>query len=285
MTQIKLFMDKTPEMEKFEKKVNDEMLYKEDYMERKNLESNYNQIKSQLDEYTRKAGESIELLSKIKGYKDEIENLTQSTKPISDEISRLTGELTLLDSYYTEYNQYKSQFDLIETVKKYCSPTNGGIQVLFMQIYMNQTLELSNQILSMLFNNEYRLLDFVINSNEFRIPFIGNGLPVDDISNGSSSQVCMMSMIINLVLLHQGSTKFNIARLDEIDDSLDTYNRSNFVNVLYRILPLLNIEQLFIISHSIELDSSLADVIKLKTYEEYDNVQGANIIWDFKNEV
>ena len=174
---------------------------------------------------------------------------------------------------------------MIETVKKYCSPTNGGIQVLFMQMYMSKTLELSNQILSMLFNNEYRLLDFVINSNEFRIPFIGNGLPVDDISNGSSSQICMMSMIINLVLLYQASTKFNIARLDEIDDSLDTYNRSNFVNVLYRILPLLHIEQLFIISHSIELDSSLADVIKLKSYDEYDGIQGNNIIWDYKNEV
>ena len=269
----------------FSNKVNDELLYKEDYLSKKSLESDFNNIKNQLDEYTRKAGQSIELLNSIKGYKDQIEQLTNSTKPITDEISRLTGELTLLESYYKEYNEYKAQFDLIETVKKYCSPTNGGIQVLFMQIYMNQTLELSNQILSMLFNNEYRLLDFVINSNEFRIPFIGDGLPVDDISNGSSSQVCMMSMIINLVLLHQGSSKFNIARLDEIDDSLDTYNRSNFVNVLYRILPLLNIEQLFIISHSIELDSSLADIIKLKSYDEYESIQNSNVIWDYKNEI
>ena len=269
----------------FSNKVNDEMLYKEDYLSKVQLESDFKRVKDQLDEYTRKAGKSIELLNSIKGYKDQIETLTQSTKPITDEISRLTGELTLLDSYYKDYNEFKAQYDLIETVKKYCSPTNGGIQVLFMQIYMNQTLELSNQILSLLFNNEYRLLDFVINSSEFRIPFIGSGLPVDDISNGSSSQVCMMSMIINLVLLHQGSSKFNIARLDEIDDSLDTYNRSNFVNVLYRILPLLNIEQLFIISHSIELDSSLADVIKLKSYEEYESIQGSNIIWDYKNEI
>ena len=46
----------------------------------------------------------------------------------------------------------------------------------------------------------------------WRCFFIGNGLPVDDISSGSSSQVCMMSMIINLVLLHQASTKFNIEK-------------------------------------------------------------------------
>ena len=269
----------------FTKKVEDESFYKEYNDKKKNLESDILDIKKQLDEYSAKIGKSAILLSQIKDYRDEIDRLTLETKPISDEISKLTGQLTMLESYYNEYNQYKAQYDMIETLKKYCSPTNGGIQVLFMQLYMSQTLELSNQILSMLFNNEYRLLDFVINQNEFRIPFIGNGLPVDDISSGSSSQVCMMSMIINLVLLHQASTKFNIARLDEIDDSLDTYNRSNFVNVLYKILPLLNIEQLFIISHSIELDSTLADVIKLKSYEEYDDVPNTNVIWDYKENI
>lgn len=269
----------------FSRKVNDEELYKQVSDKKAELDKEINSIQSQLDEYTEKAGKSVILLSQIKQYRDEIDRLTLDTKPISDEISRLSGQLTLLDSYYKEYDQYKSQFDIIETLKKYCSPTSGGIQVLFMQLYMNKTLELSNQILSMLFNGDYKLLDFIINQNEFRIPFVGNGLPVDDISSGSSSQVCMMSMIINLVLLHQASTKFNIARLDEIDDSLDTYNRSNFVNVLYRILPLLNIEQLFIISHSIELDSSFADIIKLKSYEDYETSTTGNVIWDYKENI
>lgn len=269
----------------FSRKVNDELLYKEENDKKKDIESAIRDIQTQLDEYAAKAGKSVALLSQIKQYRDEIDKLTIDTKPISDEISKLTGQLTMLESYYTEYEQYKTQFDMIETLKKYCSPTSGGIQVLFMQLYMSKTLELSNQILSMLFSGDYRLLDFIINQNEFRIPFVGNGLPVDDISSGSSSQVCMMSMIINLVLLHQASTKFNIARLDEIDDSLDTYNRSNFVNVLYKILPLLNIEQLFIISHSIELDSSFADVIKLKSYDDYDGIISNNIIWDYKKEI
>lgn len=269
----------------FASKVLDEEFYVEDYHKKIDIDNQIKDIKTKLDSYAEKAGKSVALLSQIKQYRDEIDQLTTGSKPITDEISKLSGQLTLLEEYYNDYNQYKSQYDMIETLKKYCSPTNGGIQVLFMQLYMNKTLELSNHILSMLFNGDYKLLEFIINQNEFRIPFVGNGLPVDDISNGSSSQVCMMSMIINLVLLHQASTKFNIARLDEIDDSLDTYNRSNFVNVLYKILPLLNIEQLFIISHSIELDSSFADIIKLKSYDEYDSTTNNNIIWDFKEEI
>ena len=66
---------------------------------------------------------------------------------------------------------------------------------------MGKTLTLANQLLSMLFNGEYKLLPYIINENEFRIPFIGNGMTVDDVSSGSTSQVCMIGMIMNLVLL------------------------------------------------------------------------------------
>jgi hypothetical protein len=149
---------------------------------------------------------------------------------------------------------------------------------------MSKTKDISNEVLGMLFNGNYRLEDFVINENEFRIPFVGEGLPVDDISSGSSSQIAMMSMIINLVLLHQGSTKFNIAQLDEMDDSLDNYNRSIFVNILFHCINILEIDQLFIISHSLEADNTFADVIKLKQYENYESsLSGGNVIWDYND--
>lgn len=269
----------------YSSKVLEEKEYLDLYKKLLELNSNKNYILDQLDEYNRKSSKALEALSNINTYKDQINNLTKEAEPINTEIGRLNNQLTMLDSYYQEYEMYNDKYNTIETLKKYCSPTNGGIQVLFMQLYMSKTLELSNQILSMLFNGEYRLLDFVINQNEFRIPFVGNGLPVDDISNGSSSQVCMMSMIINLVLAHQASSKFNVTRLDEIDNSLDTYNRSNFVNVLYRVLPLLNIEQLFIISHSLELDATSADIIKLKSYDDYESYSSSNIIWDYQDAI
>ena len=116
-----------------------------------------------------------------------------------------------------------------------------------------------------------------------RIPFIVEVLPVDYISSGSSSQIAMMSMIINLVLLHQASTKFNIAELDEVDGALDSYNRSNFINILFHSINILNIEQLFLISHSLEADNTFADIIKLKSNDTYTSING-NVIWDFEEE-
>ena len=201
------------------------------------------------------------------------------------EISTISGQLTLLDSYYSEYDEYNHSYRIIETLKKYCSPTGGGIQTLFMQLYMSKTKELANEVLAMLFNGSYQLLDFIINENEFRIPFIGEGLPVDDISSGSSAQISMMSMIINLVLLHQGSSKFNIARLDEVNAALDAYNNSLFVPIIQHCMSILNIEQLFMISHSTETDISFADIIKLKGYDNYESFgNGSNIIGDYNKD-
>lgn len=257
--------------------------YYDTYTEYLGVEKEFNEANNVVEEFKNKSAKSLEALSSITGFKSEIDSLTIELNPISSEISKITGELALLESYYKEYNEYKSSYDTIETLKKYCSPTGGGIQTLFMQIYMSKTKQTANEVLGMLFNGAYQLLDFVINENEFRIPFIGEGLPVDDISSGSSSQISMMSMIINLVLLHQASTKFNIAQLDEVDGALDSYNRSNFVNILFHSMNILNIEQLFLISHSLEADDTFADIIKLKSNDSYTSTTG-NIIWDFEEE-
>ena len=134
-----------------------------------------------------------------------------------------------------------------------------------------------------MFNGNYSIIEYVIHEDEFRIPFIGNGLPVDDISSGSTSQVCIMSMIINLVLANISSSKYNIISLDEIDGGLDHENRYLFVEVLQKICNILDIGQLFIISHSVESALNNVDVVLLSDNQEYkDQFANANIIYQFE---
>ena len=246
------------------------------------VEKNINAIKDKMKELHDKSSGSVQIISSIEKFKTDILELQNSVKPLQEEENTISGQLTMLDSYNSEYQEYRSSYDLIETLKKYCSPTNGGIQTIFMQIYMSKTLEICNQILAMMFNGEYRLLDFIINENEFRIPFIGSRLPVDDISSGSTSQICIMGMIINLVLAHQASSTFNIPKLDEVDGGLDHRNRYEFINTLYSILPMLNIEQVFIVSHSMETDASAVDLIQLLSYSDHEgDVVADNVIWNY----
>ena len=239
----------------------------------------------------KKSSDTMKSIESINLIRSDINRLQSELSPIVNDISRLNGQLTILESYYQEYEQYKSKYDMIEILKKYCSPSGGdkdrkAIQVIFMNMYMSETLDIANQVLGMLFGGQYSLLPFVINENEFRLPFIGpSGMPVDDISSGSLSQVCMMGMVINLTLLYRGSTKFNIARLDEIDQSLDHRNRLEFNGALFKIKELLKFEQIFLISHSIEADSSNVDIIKLKSYDDFESINlCGNIIYDYAEE-
>ena len=225
---------------------------------------------------------------KIKNYVDKINiintNLLQvenDLAPLQDQKDAIQFSLNTLQSYKQELEMYQEKYNIVNILKKYSSPTAGGIQTLYMNIYMSKTLSMANEILSMLFSGEYRLLPYVINASEFRIPFMGNGLEVDDISSGSTSQVCMMGMVMNLVLLYQASTKFNIVFLDEQDGGLDSHNRYQFIDVLYKMIDILNIDQLIMISHSIEMEMSNVDIIKLKGYDE-DEIFNGNIIYEYK---
>ena len=174
--------------------------------------------------------------------------------------------LIVLKEYKEELELYTAKYNKVEIIKKYSSPSKG-IQTLFMELYMNKTISLTNELLSLLFDGEYVLGQFVINESEFRIPCIGSGLPNDDISSMSTSQICMISMILSFALLQQSSTKYNILKLDEIDGGLDTTNRLHFLTILEKQMEILNTEQVFIISHNSEMNYDNCDIIQLKSDE------------------
>lgn len=224
---------------------------------------------------------SLDLLNSIGELEELIANSTAELNPISEQKKNIEAQLVLVRNFKEEYDLYKEKYDYVSKLKNYSSPTAGSIQSLFMSIYMDKTLVMVNQLLSMLFNAEYQISQYVINEDEFRIPFIGNGMMVDDISSGSTSQVCMMGMIINLVLANMCSTKYNIVSLDEIDGGLDNMNKYLFVDVLEKISDILNIDQIFLISHSIEASLTNMDVILTSKSQDYkDLFSDSNILFE-----
>ena len=46
-------------------------------------------------------------------------------------------------------------------------------------------------------------------------------------------------------------------------------------------MGILEIEQMFLISHSIEVDNTFADIIKLKNTNSDSGIASGNIIWDY----
>lgn len=207
-----------------------------------------------------------------------INSYVKSLEGLERDRSSIEHTIKNLQEYKIELKAYTEKYDRIEIIKRYSSPLKG-IQNIFMEIYMNKIIDLSNQMLNYLFEGEYVLQPFIITADEFRIPCKGSGYINDDISSMSTAQICMISMIVSFSLLYQSSSKYNILHLDEIDGGLDTRNRLQFTYLLNQLMDLLECEQCVMVSHNNELNTEEADIILLKNPGE--QVVG-NIIWSLE---
>ena len=240
---------------------------------------------------------SLEKMNQLQEKKDSFDSINVRLKQLNSDVAQNQSRLILLDGQFNEVSEkkesirraialikdYKNQlqvytnnYGLLEKIKYYSAPTTG-ISTVYIQIYMNNILKNANELLCTLFDGEFILQPFIIDENEFKIPCVGSGLPHDDVSSMSSAQRSMISTIIQASMLMASQSKYNILKLDEIDGALDSSNRSSFSNIIDRFMTMLNCEQIFIISHNSELDTSSMDIISLKGS---DNMYG-NIIWKY----
>ncbi len=215
------------------------------------IEKTKENIKSVKDNMNHKA----KLIAESNSFADSIEKLRICYNNTNQDF-RMAAE------YINELTQYNNTYQKIETVKKYTSPTTG-IQTLFMEAYMNNVLIVANQLLQLMFNGQFILQPFVINESEFRIPCAGNGYLNDDISSMSTSQICIISMIISFAMLYNSSSCYNILKLDEIDGGLDTNNRLHFISMLNQVMAIMKCEQCFIISHNSELETGEISTVQM----------------------
>lgn len=246
------------------------------YEKLKELEERLEMVNSQI---TQSMINMNQIQNNIKTINTANENLMANKsdiKPLQDRRDSIKFKLQQLEEYEKELDTFNQKYNIIEMIKKYSSPTKGGIQMIFMKLYMGKTLELTNILISYFFQGELQLLPYVINENEFRIPCknINSSVINDDISSCSSAEKSMISMILSFALLRQCSTKYNILMMDEMDATLDQRNRANFIKVVDEIMEKLDVENCILISHSSEIDMSNVDTILLQ--EKENNMYGYN---------
>lgn len=243
------------------------------------IDNNINDTNSKLYALQSNISKIKEYLNLIQTQNKDLEYVNNQIAPLIKDRDTLAYNIRMLEEYVNELEIFKQKYVKIEVLKKHSSPTKG-IQLIFIELYMNSTLALANEMLSMLFEGEYILKPFVINENEFKIPCIGSGLGNDDISSMSTGQICMISMILSFSLLQQSSTMYNILKLDEIDGGLDTNNRRMFVSLLYKLINILKVEQTIMISHNNEIPMDEIDLIVLRT-QDTSYINNNNIIYKF----
>ena len=218
------------------------------------LEARNDELQGQINSLSDVAYKVKDLESQMVESKARADRLNDDLNAILNERDKIASNKTLLEDYLRDLALYNKNFSILETIRYYLSPTTG-IQTVFMRTYMGNIILKANELLSLIFNGQFIIQPFVINESEFRIPCLGNGLVNDDISSMSTSQICMISMILSFAILANSSTDYNILKLDEIDGGLDTENRIQFIGLLKQLITMVGCEQCFLISHNMEYDA------------------------------
>ena len=254
------------------------------------------------EKFEKVSGELQAITSKI----DSMEKDTVAIKELTDRLNRRGAELSalqntdlpaltkaieenkyrivLFEQYTRDSQEYGAKYNEIQMIKKYTSI--HGIQTVYMSVFMNSILNMTNALLTLLFRGRFTLQPFIINENEFNIPCADSeGRIREDISLMSDSQLSMISMLISFVLLRNSSNKYNIIKLDEVDDNLDNMNRIQFSILIEQIMIDLGFDQCLIISHNNELDLSNTDIVilKMESQEMIDSLynSGGNIVFSY----
>lgn len=198
-----------------------------------------------------------EKIDSVNSIKNDINKIEETISPQQALISKLNYDITSILEYQKEYNENSDIYEKIVFIRNACSPGNGmGIQSEYIKRYMNDIIIDCNRMLGYMFGGTIQLHVPVINEKQFSIPFVGpNGIPVPDISDGSTAQKCMIGLVFSCVAMMKSSLKYNIPRFDEIDGGLDQQNRTMFINVLNYILDFMHCDQCIICSHNMEFDT------------------------------
>lgn len=196
------------------------------------------------------------------------DTLTMSEKEYSDlyvnynemtsRLSIMTRELEVLEKANNQYidttneiEKYQSRDSRYKIIAEATSSTKGK-PVIAIREKVENALVLTNKLLDVMYDGEIRLLKPVIDETTFSLPFCCNGNVSNDIRYGSQSESTLLSLALSLSL-GSSLTTYNVPLVDEIDAYLDSTTRDDFVVMLSSMMSVLKMEQLFIISHNIQL--------------------------------
>lgn len=235
------------------------------------METNLTGINKILIPLEQASSEKVELGYQLKSYLNLINSLKVEAKGLENRINEYTR---LID----ESEKLKDKFNKLNVISDAVS-TRKGIPLIYMDTYLTKIQTLTNDLLSIIYEEDMYIGNFNVTSDTFEVPYTKNGTTIPDIRYASQSESALMTMALSFALAYNATGKYNILLLDEIDAGLDEKNRSAFLKMLHKQMEKLHSEQVFVISHNINQMVNLPmDVIKLSDIGTSGKLQ--NIIYD-----
>ena len=215
---------------------------------------------------------------------EKLRELYTEKKELSDTLNMLEFEYNKLNKEYNdneyrlksydtlnkELTSYNTTYEEMELIKNSLS-SKEGIPLLYIQIYLKNIQEITNELLNIIYEDELYIEDFNITANEFKIPFVTKGTQIKDVCYASQGEKSFISLALSFALIYQSISRYNIMLLDEIDSTLDTINREKFLQILEKQMDMIEGEQIFVISHNNMFNMYPVDIIDTKNKINSDN--------------
>ena len=243
--------------------------------------TNMDEMNHQYDEAKKSIDIYYDALTNYRLLSKEKERIELSlSKKKNDEI-RINVAIENHKSIQKELDKFMTLYNENFYIKKAMS-SKEGIPLEFINIYMSNIKKTINELLDIVYHGDLCIDDFKINSDEFRIPYMKEGYLIPDIIQASQGETSFFSIALSFALISESILKYNIILLDEIDGNLDDEKRKRFIDVLERLIDMIDAEQIFLISHNNLFSMYPVDVISLN--DEIDGrMQLANYIPIFKD--
>lgn len=229
----------------------------------------------ELSEVTSKLKRFVQLNADITKAEFKKIELVNTRNALMTEKNNRVNSLANYKELTTELKDLEYKYDNLKIIRESVS-SNKGIPLLFIQLYLKNTKNRVNELLESVFE-DLQIDDFIINDKEFRIPYIKNGIVVDDISLASQGEGSFISLAISFALIEQSINKYNILLLDEIDSALDIENRAKFITILEKQLYSIGAEQVFMITHNNMFDSYPVNLI-MTSNVDIDNFSNVTVV-------
>ena len=241
------------------------------------MKKRYNELKSRIDEINNLKVEKQYCLNTINSNKIELTKINEFITKLTAKANQLSFNKETYTNLVNEHNALKLLFEDADVIKDSLNASKG-IPLIFLQVYLKNCPIMMNNLLDTIYNGELQIEGFMIDENEFRIPFVKSGIKVPDISFASQGESSFISIVLSLSLIIQSMTKYDIICLDELDGPLDTKNREQFIKVLYSFINQFKSDQVFLISHNNMFDNEPIDLI-LTGDIDVENYKFANVIF------
>lgn len=241
---------------------------------------NLNELKQELDILNNLISNDNESLSKLESDMSTLNSNMHELSQLQDrfnivqsnynadkaKLEQLSHRIKTIEESKKQINALQEKKYVYELIKEASSPQTG-IPLLYVQMFLNDCISITNQLISMVLDESVEIMGLDLSKPDMKIPYRKNGEIMEDVKSASQGERAAISLALSFAFMHKclsmnkGSYNYNILLLDEIDAPFDSSARDKCIQILAQQIKVNNVEQVFFITHNDRYDGYPVNVI------------------------